>query len=336
MFVDEVEMALKAGDGGSGCMSFRREKYIPKGGPDGGDGGKGGDVVLLCDDNVSDLVDFYYKPHAKAEAGGGGRGAKCHGRNGSDVILRVPPGTIVYERDSGAMVTELMQAGDRRLLLAGGRGGLGNVHFKSSTNRAPRQFTEGKPGQEGVFRLVMKSIADVGLVGFPNGGKSSLINRLTRTQRPVANYPFTTLRPKVGVIEFDDYRTVTVADIPGLIEGAHRNLGLGFRFLRHIERCRVLLLLLDMAGTDDREPTNDYEVLLSELGHFQENLLRIPRLVVANKMDLPSAAENLREFRKKFPDISVRTISCATDQNLDGLKTAIREAVDKSRPMQSE
>lgn len=324
MFIDEVKMTLKAGDGGDGCLSFRREKYIPKGGPNGGDGGDGGDVILLSDRNVSDLVDYRYKPHAKAESGESGMGSQCHGKNGRDCLLRVPLGTQVYSEETGALVTELLQDGQRVVLLKGGRGGLGNLHFKSSTNQAPRHTIPGTPGESGVFRFEMKTIADVGLVGFPNAGKSSLINRLTNTQRKIGSYAFTTLSPKVGTVNNEEtYETLTVADIPGIIEGAHQNRGLGFRFLKHIERCQLLAYVLDMAGGDGRFPWEDYEILQRELVHYDEPLVRRPAILIGNKMDLPAAKENLPEFRKRFPAARLFLISCETAEGLETFRAEL-------------
>jgi GTP-binding protein len=308
MFVDEVTVFLAAGDGGHGCLSFRREKYIPKGGPDGGDGGNGGSVILLCDHNVSDLVDYRFTPHRRAGAGQPGMGAQRHGRNGADEILRVPEGTVVYGSDSEKPVAELLRDGDRTVLLRGGRGGLGNEHFKSSTDRAPRRTVPGEPGEHGQFRFEMKVIADVGLVGFPNAGKSSLTNALSATERPTGPYPFTTLHPKVAVVPGKN--GFTLADIPGIIGGAHADRGLGFRFLRHVERCPILLLLIDMGAVDGRKPWEDFATLREELLLYGHGLAERPFLVAANKMDLPAAGKNLRIFRQKYPDCAPVPLSC--------------------------
>ncbi|MDR2664377.1 MAG: GTPase ObgE [Puniceicoccales bacterium] len=328
MFVDEVTVFLAAGDGGHGCLSFRREKYIPKGGPDGGDGGNGGSVILLCDHNVGDLVDYKFTPHRRAGSGQSGMGSQRHGRNGADEILRVPEGTAVYGTDSEDPVAELLRDGDRILLLRGGKGGLGNEHFKTSTDRAPRRTIPGEPGESGQFRFEMKVIAQVGLVGFPNAGKSSLTNALTATERPTGTYPFTTLHPKVAVVPGEN--GFTVADIPGLIGGAHAGRGLGFRFLRHVERCPILLLLIDMGAVDGRKPWEDFSELREELRLYGRGLADRPFLVAANKMDLPTAEKNLQIFRKKHPNLVPIPISCGERSGLkelcEQLSTLIRRA----------
>lgn len=333
MFVDETRVVLKAGDGGDGCLSFRREKYIPKGGPNGGDGGRGGDVILVCDGNVADLTAYRFQPNWTARNGGPGRGQERHGKNGESVELRVPPGTVVYKDDEeGAFVTELTEHEQTICLLNGGKGGFGNIHFKSSTNQAPRQFTPGKPGEEGRFRLVLKTIADVGLIGFPNAGKSSLLTLVTNAHPKTAPYPFTTLHPCVGILDYpDDFTTLTLADIPGLIEGASENRGLGHRFLKHIERCRVLLILLDMAGTDNRKPEEDYTHLLEEIGLYQRNLLERPRLLVANKLDEPTAEENLTRFQEQHPDLDIIPISILAETGIPELRKALLSAVLQTR-----
>lgn len=328
MFVDDIEVKLTAGNGGDGCLSFRREKYIPKGGPNGGDGGKGGDVVLLCDRNVSDFTDLRYCPHATAESGQGGMGSQCHGRNGKDVIIRVPEGTAVYGVDSDRLVTELLRHGERVILLRGGAGGKGNVHFKSSTNQAPRQTIPGEEGEAGVFRFELKTIADLGLVGLPNAGKSSLLNCLSNAKRPVGNYAFTTLHPKVAMVDYGELDApLSIADIPGLIAGAHRNRGLGFRFLRHIERCRGLIFLLDMGDGDDQFAIQSFETLRHELQCYDANLLSLPHLIVANKMDLASAPQNLAAFKRRFPSVDVVPISCEMGLGLAGLRKAMKDCL---------
>jgi GTP-binding protein len=278
MFVDECVIKVQAGDGGRGCVSFRREKFEPWGGPNGGDGGRGGDVVLVGDDDTNNLIDYRYRPHWKAAHGGHGRGKDCHGREGKSVLLKLPLGTVVINAETGQTVAEVVEDSQRIVLCKGGNGGWGNTHFKSSTNRAPRHANPGQPGERGVYRLILKSIADVGLVGFPNAGKSSLITRLTKARPRIAPYPFTTLQPQIGVIEYaedpGDQHRLQIADIPGLIGGASENRGLGHRFLRHIERCRLLLLLLDMAGGDGRDPRDDYATLRRELALYDPALLK--------------------------------------------------------------
>ncbi|MGA2052393.1 MAG: GTPase ObgE [Opitutales bacterium] len=330
MFVDEAEVHLRAGRGGDGCVGFRREKFMPKGGPDGGDGGRGGDVVLIGDENTSDLSQFQYTPNQHAKNGEPGQGRDRYGHAGADLQLRLPLGTVVVDPETDRMVIELTESGQRVVLLHGGKGGLGNLHFKSSTNRTPRQATAGEPGEEGSFRLVLKTIADVGLVGFPNAGKSTLTNRFTRAHPKMAAYPFTTLHVHVGIIEYPEtYDRIRLADIPGLIEGSSENKGLGHEFLRHIERCRLLLIMLDMAGTDGRDPLKDYQHLLDELGSHDATLLEKPSLVAANKMDMPEAAKNLQRFRRKFKKVPVLGISCLTGDGLEELKTELRERVRK-------
>ncbi len=323
MFVDEINVSLRAGHGGDGCASFRREKYIPKGGPDGGDGGKGGDIILLCDANQNDLTRYYYKGEWEAKKGEHGRGSQETGSSGQHLILPVPPGTIVFDPETGRMVTELLVDGERVVFLKGGKGGIGNIHFKSSIHQAPREFTCGEPGEEGTFHMKLKTMADIGLVGFPNAGKSSLVNAITDARRKTAAYPFTTLHPSVGIIHYPAlYERLALADIPGLIRGASENRGLGHRFLKHIERCHVLVFILDMAGVDGRDPLEDYAALLDELGLYNTELLDKPRLVAANKMDEPAALENLKLFSKKYPKVQVMPLSCLLGEGLEELKAA--------------
>jgi GTP-binding protein len=323
MFIDEITVTVKAGDGGNGCVSFRREKFEPWGGPNGGDGGRGGDVILEGDHDVNNLNDYRFRPKWKAGNGGAGRGSDQHGLDGKPAILRVPPGTVVYNPDTGAMVAEVLEDGQAIVLAKGGNGGWGNTHFKSSTNRAPRRANAGLPGDAGAFQLVLKSIAEVGLVGFPNAGKSSLTNLITRARPKTAAYPFTTLHPQIGIIEYPEHHArVTLADIPGLIEGAHENKGLGHRFLRHIERCRLLLLIVDMAGIDGREPADDYRHLLRELELYDPALLEKPRLVAANKMDEDVATKFLRKFRR-LNKVEVVPISCLTEEGIPQLKEKV-------------
>lgn len=323
MFIDEAKVILRAGNGGDGCLSFLREKYRPNGGPNGGDGGNGGDVILVCDRNVSDLTQYKFVPHASAKNGQPGRGSQCHGANGNHCYLRVPEGTVVINDDTEAIATELLTDQTKVTLLKGGKGGKGNMNFKSSVNQAPRKITLGEPGEFGTFTFVLKTIADIGLVGFPNAGKSSLINLLTNTQQKEAAYPFTTLQPKVGIINYSErYETLTIADIPGLIAGAHENRGLGIKFLRHIERCKMLLFLLDAAGTDGRDPLSDYDALQRELGHYSEELLKKRQIVALNKVDLPEAKEQILKFRKKFQGLFFE-LSCKEKTGFDPLKESL-------------
>jgi len=336
MFYDEVNVYLKAGKGGDGCVSFRRGKYEPKGGPDGGNGGCGGAVYIVADTNVADLTDYHFKPNWKAKNGEPGRGSQQHGANGADIVLKLPEGTVVVDRETDEVAAEVLKQGEPILLLNGGQGGKGNETFKSSTNQTPRQFTLGKTGEEGTFRLLVKTIADVGLVGFPNAGKSTLLNMLTNAHPKTAAYPFTTLFPTVGVLEYpDQFERTTLADIPGLIEGASDNRGLGHRFLKHIERCKILLILIDMEGTDGREPVADYQVLLNELKLYKSALLRKPIFIAANKMDEPNAPDNLKLLEKKLSQ-PVYPISCVSDEGMKSLKEALLKAVLKVRREEQE
>ena len=327
MFIDEAKVILKSGDGGHGCVSFRREKFIPKGGPDGGNGGKGGDIVLLCDRNEGDLQAYRWQPHRSARNGTPGMGRQCAGPDGADLIMPVPPGTQVLEEATGRLVAELTEHGERVILLAGGKGGLGNMNFKSSVNQAPRRTTPGYPGEKGEFRLVLKTIADIGLVGYPNAGKSTLTNLLTAARPKTAPYPFTTLHVNVGVIEYPDrFDRIVMADIPGLIEGAHDNRGLGHQFLRHIERCTLLVFIIDMAGSENRKPWDDFKVLERELRLYSQVLAAKPRVIVANKLDLPAAPKYLQEFKARVKE-RVIPISCFNGDGLEDLRTQLWNAV---------
>jgi GTP-binding protein len=339
MFVDECVIKAAAGDGGRGCVSFRREKYEPWGGPNGGDGGRGGDVVLIGDHDTNNLVDFKYKAHWKAGRGEHGQGKDCNGREGGDAVLRLPLGTVVTEETTERVFAEVIEDGQRIVLCKGGNGGWGNTHFKTSTNRAPHRANAGQPGETGVFRLVLKSIADVGLVGFPNAGKSSLTTAITKARPKTAAYPFTTLHPQVGVVEDEDVTRgsprILLADVPGLIEGASENRGLGHRFLRHIERCALLVILIDMAGTDGRDPRDDYRQLLRELELYDPRLLKKPRLVAANKMDLPEAAKQLAKFKRRHK-VAVLEISCLAGTGLTRLKKELLKRVGVLRRKEKE
>jgi GTP-binding protein len=334
MFVDECVIKASAGDGGRGCISFRREKYEPWGGPNGGDGGAGGDVVLLGSHDTNNLVDFKFKPHWKGQRGEHGLGKDCNGKEGVDAILRLPLGTVVTDLATGRVVAELVVDGQRVVLCKGGNGGWGNTHFKTSTNRAPSRANPGQEGERGEFRLVLKSIADIGLVGFPNAGKSSLTNAITKAHPKMAAYPFTTLHPQIGVIEFKDEvrgdKRLLLADIPGLIEGASENRGLGHRFLRHVERCALLLIIVDMAGNDGRDPREDYRQLVNELKLYDPALLKKPRMVAANKKDLPTFAGNLAAFKKRYK-VDAIPISCLDGEGLDRLKKELLKRVKAFR-----
>src|SRR5213595_1711786 len=341
MFVDLVKVFAQAGKGGRGCVSFRREKFVPKGGPDGGDGGRGGNVILRADRHVDNLVNLFYEPLIKAKNGGQGMGKKMSGRAGIDKIVKVPVGTIVWpeqaeegptsnwqqlalgNRQSAIPVVDLARDGEEFVLCRGGAGGKGNVHFKSSRNRAPRQYTEGEEGEQGNFLFELRTIADAGLVGYPNAGKSTLLRRISAARPKIAAYPFTTLHPIVGVMELPGYRRATIADIPGLIEGAHRGVGLGHEFLRHITRCRILIFVIDVAGSEGRNPIEDLQNLRREIGLHDPALSSRPWLVVANKMDLPGAETNLRALRKRFSKIKIIPTSAANGQGIAELKDTL-------------
>ncbi|MFN2621999.1 MAG: GTPase ObgE [Chthoniobacterales bacterium] len=333
MFVDRIKVLGQAGSGGRGCVSFRREKFVPKGGPDGGDGGRGGDVILRADVHVDNLSNLFYEPIIKARNGGHGQGKKMHGRGAVPKVVKVPIGTVVYRNEAdkcneshvSTAIADLTHEGQEFVLCQGGRGGKGNVHFKSSRNRAPLQYTEGEEGEQGHFLFELRTMADAALVGYPNAGKSTLLGKISAAHPKVAPYPFTTLHPIVGVIEFDGYRRASIADVPGLIEGAHRNVGLGHDFLRHITRCRVLLFVLDIAGSEGRHPIEDLQNLRREIDLYDPRLSRRPWRIIANKMDLAGAAENLDALRKRFPDIEVVAISAAKSEGLVELKKRVKE-----------
>lgn len=322
MFFDETKVFLKAGKGGDGCMSFLRQKYMPNGGPNGGNGGRGGEIILLADENVSDLRTFHFKSQWKAKNGEPGRGSDQNGRGGEACILKVPLGTEVRDLNSGEIICELLNHEEEILLLEGGKGGRGNATFKSSINQTPRQFTEGKPGMEGEYVFTLKTIADVGLVGFPNAGKSTLLNVLSNATPRIDSYPFTTLVPTVGVIDYpEDFKTVTMADVPGLIEGAAENRGLGHRFLRHVERCRLILFLLDLAGSDGRSPVDDFLHLQKELNDYDEKLIEKDFIIVGNKIDEDEGRKNLDLFRKRFPQNEIFPISAILEEGLNELRS---------------
>ena len=305
-------------------MSFRREKFVPKGGPDGGDGGNGGSVILRADANENSLIRTYFQPHQRAENAGAGGGKRLHGKNGKDCIIKVPCGTEVWDVESDTMLADIIEDGEELRVAKGGKGGLGNWHFKTSTHQAPTERTEGTPGEEVTLRLVLKIVADIGLVGFPNAGKSSLLRRISDAHPKIGAYPFTTLNPIIGTLVFDDYTRNRIADIPGIIEGAHSGIGLGHDFLRHIERSKFLLYIIDMAGVDTRNPEDDYNCLRRELVMHREELGERPSLVVANKMDLPEARENLKEF-KKSTGIDPIEISAETGNGIDQLRKELHE-----------
>lgn len=371
MFVDRIKVFAQGGNGGRGCVSFRREKFVPRGGPDGGDGGRGGDVILRADVHTDNLANLFYEPIIKAKPGTHGMGKKMHGRGAVSKIVNVPIGTVVHRtaapvpkradweaeeefvRPSEAAVesklsldgvaefgpaegtaevlspndqiADLAEEGQEFVLCAGGKGGKGNVHFKSSRNRAPVQYTEGEEGEQGHFLLELRTIADGALVGYPNAGKSTLLGKISAAHPKIAPYPFTTLRPSVGVVELDEYRRATIADVPGLIEGAHRNVGLGHDFLRHITRCRFLLFVVDIAGSEGRHPIEDLQSLRREIDLYDPRLSKRTWCILANKMDLPESDENLRLVRERFAGIEVIPISAEQGQGVSELKEHLAE-----------
>src|SRR6266550_4059273 len=367
MFVDRVRVFAQAGTGGRGSVSFRREKFVPKGGPDGGDGGRGGNVILQAERHVDNLANLFYEPLIKAKNGGHGMGKKMSGRAGADKIVKVPVGTVVWPAEQSTPVISSKVEGSREatsnesprhswtslgmtgkdplvdlardeqefVLCCGGAGGKGNVHFKSSRNRTPRQYTEGEEGEQGHFLFELRTIADAGLVGYPNAGKSTLLRKISAARPKVAAYPFTTLHPIVGVMELPGYRRAAIADIPGLIEGAHRGLGLGHEFLRHITRCRVLIFVVDVAGSEGRNPVEDLQNLRKEIDLYDPMLSSRPWLIVANKMDLPNANENLETLQEKFSKVRIVPISAANGEGIDTLKKALAERMTGDQDISS-
>jgi GTP-binding protein len=327
MFIDRAKIAIKAGNGGDGMSSFRREKYAPQGGPDGGDGGRGGDIVMIVDRNMNTLLDFRYKKKFKAEKGGDGQDSNKFGRNAETVFVKVPTGTLVFDDESGELLADLVEEGQKAVVAKGGRGGRGNARFPNSVNRAPTFAEHGEPGEERMLRLELKLLADVGLVGYPSVGKSSLIATVSAARPDIAAYHFTTLTPVLGIIKIDDQTNFVMADIPGLIEGAHEGKGLGYEFLRHIERTRLIIHVLDVSGMEGRDPLEDYRKINTELAAYNERLAGRPQIVAANKMDLPDARDNYpaiaaalqAEGREVFP------ISAATGE---GVKLLIQRAAE--------
>jgi GTP-binding protein len=391
MFIDEIKVYAKAGHGGKGCVAFHREAYITKGGPSGGNGGRGGSVILQADHDLNNLIQQYYVPRLIAKDGDAGMGKGMDGHAGSDLIIKVPCGTLVWrlpappaapqsdedddedeedekpafktsiskrpvirssggimaqeidvsqedgpsesavsDAEKGELVADLTENGQQFVLCKGGRGGLGNRNFATAARQTPRFAQPGEPGDEGNFLFELRIMAEVGLVGAPNAGKSTLLTAISRARPKIAPYPFTTLHPQIGIVEYPDWKRLTVCDVPGLIEGAHNDVGLGHEFLRHIQRCKVLVLLLDMAGTDNRHPWDDYKQLLKELELYDPALLEKPRLVVANKMDEAVAEENLKLFKKKVKKVSLLPISAAFDQGMEKFRQTIREAVQEA------
>ena len=326
-FIDQVEVVVRSGKGGNGAMSMRREALVEFGGPDGGDGGRGGDVVFVASEHVNSLLSLYYDPKCFAQDGEDGKRQKMYGKRGKDLVVPVPQGTEVYDADSGLLIADITEPGQRVIVAKGGAGGFGNVHFKSSVNQAPTEHTPGGPAEERRLKLELKTIADAGLLGFPNAGKSSLLSAVSAATPKIASYPFTTLNPIVGTIVYDDYAKIRLADVPGIIEGAAKGVGLGLDFLRHLERAHVLVYVIDMAGTDGREPWADYEVLKREIEEYSAELAERPAIVVANKMDVPVARENLERFIKETGVTPIESTCVAGSEGLVAFKAALRDIV---------
>jgi len=364
VFIDEAHIRVKAGDGGNGCLAFRREKFVPRGGPSGGDGGKGGDVVMEASEAHNTLVHFRFNPEHKAERGRHGEGSNRTGKDGHDVVLKVPVGTVLYDEETGERVHDFARPNERIVIARGGRGGRGNQHFATPTHQAPQEHEQGRPGEERQYRLELKLLADVGLVGYPNVGKSTIISRISAAKPKIADYPFTTLEPNLGVVQIgtkEEGQSFVVADIPGLIEGAHEGAGLGIQFLKHIERTRLLVHVVDISGASGRpDPVEDFQVIMAELKSFGAGLEKKPMLVVANKIDAaqdfvepsrrkprskskaagegagatraePAKLAALRAFAKKKKRLPFYAISAVTGQGLDELKYAMWEQVKKLR-----
>lgn len=331
MFVDQVSVSGQAGDGGDGCSSFLREKFVPLGGPDGGDGGRGGNLVLETDSNLTTLESFKYRQIRRAESGKPGRGKQMTGKSGKDCLLKVPLGTLVKDSITGDILFDLKEKGQRFILAHGGRGGQGNARFKTSVNRAPRKFQPGEPGEAKTVILELKLLADVGIIGFPNAGKSTLISRISNARPKIADYPFSTLIPNLGVVTLDDYFSFVVADIPGLVEGAHQGKGLGIQFLRHIERTRLLVHLLDFSLECDRDPIKDFHAIQNELQSFNEDLFQKPQILVANKIDHPEAKEKLEKYRAEIKNLNseMLEVSSVTGDGISGLLSLLRNKLSQ-------
>jgi len=332
VFIDEARIRIKAGDGGNGCVAFRREKFVPRGGPSGGDGGHGGDIVMEASEDYNTLLHFRYNPEHKADRGRHGEGSNCTGRDGEDLVLKVPVGTVLYDEATGERVHDFAEPGDRAIIAKGGRGGRGNQNFATPTHQAPREFEYGRAGEERNYRLELKLLADVGLVGYPNVGKSTLISRISAAKPKIADYPFTTLQPNLGVVTVGDTRdrqTYVVADIPGLIEGAHEGHGLGIQFLRHIERTKMLLHLVDVSeGSGRPDPVKDFEVIMNELASFGAGLEQRPMIVVASKSDVadPKKLAELREYCRKRK-AELLELSAVTGAGIPQLKNRLAEVL---------
>ena len=329
MFIDEVKMKLVAGKGGDGCTSFRREKYVPMGGPDGGSGGKGGDIVFLVDDSLTTLIDLKFHKIMKADKGENGKGKNMRGKNAPDVIIKVPAGTTIYDEDAGLVLADLTKNGESVVVAHGGRGGRGNTAFATHEKPAPSFSELGEPGEIRYIKCELKVIADVGLVGMPSVGKSTLLASVSSANPKIAAYHFTTLSPNLGVVTLKDRRTFILADLPGMIEGASEGVGLGTKFLKHASRTRILAHVIDMAGTEGRDPIKDYEIIRKEIVSYSDALAKKKEIVVANKMDMPEFEENLKKFKERYPDKEIFPISAMNHEGLEPLLTHLRDVLDK-------
>jgi len=320
-FIDEAKIYIKAGDGGRGCVSFRREKFVPRGGPNGGDGGNGGDVVMVARCNMTSLLDHRYQQHYRAKRGVHGKGKDQHGKNAEDLLLPVPLGTMIKDFETGEFYGDLTEDGQTLVVAKGGKGGRGNARFVTPTNQAPKEAEPGVEGEEKTLKLELKLLADVGLLGFPNAGKSTLISKISAARPKIADYPFTTLVPNLGVVSYGDGQTFIIADIPGLIEGAHKGAGLGIQFLRHIERTKILIHLLDLSPMTQRDPIEDYETMNKELKAYSEELSKKPQILALNKIDITEAREDLEKIEKHFSELGIKTfpVSSATGEGTNDL-----------------
>ena len=336
MFLDEVKIFVRSGDGGNGLVAFRREKYVPKGGPAGGDGGRGANVVFIVDEGLRTFMDYRYQKKFVAPNGENGMSKGMHGRKSKDLYLKVPPGTVIRDTDTGEVLADLVEHEQEVVVARGGRGGRGNCRFATPSNPAPETAENGEPGEERNLTLELKLMADVGLVGFPSVGKSTLLSITSKAKPKIADYHFTTLAPNLGVVETKDHRSFVMADLPGLIEGASQGVGLGHQFLRHIERTKVIVHVVDMSATDGRNPYEDYKIINQELAEYNMRLLERPQVVVANKMDIPVASENLKEFKKQLEndgeDVDIVEISAFTRSNIDNLLYKISDILDNTDP----
>ncbi|EZH67991.1 GTPase ObgE [Bacillaceae bacterium JMAK1] len=329
MFIDYVNIFIKSGDGGNGMVAFRREKYVPDGGPAGGDGGKGGDIIFRVDEGLRTLMDFRYQKHFKADRGEHGRSKNQHGKNANPSTVLVPPGTVIKDKESGAVIADLTEHNEEALVAKGGRGGLGNTRFATPKNPAPEHAENGEPGIERELILELKLLADVGLIGFPSVGKSTLLSVATSAKPKIADYPFTTIKPNLGVVQAEDGRSFVLADLPGLIEGAHEGVGLGHQFLRHIERTKVLVHLIDVSGLSGRDPYEDYVTINEEIKAYNEVLTKRPQIVVANKTDMPDSEETLRALLEKLDDdVTVYQLSTLNRQGLHALIETIANELE--------